>query len=220
MNFYVIRRDVVDNEVTGHIRRDVVDNEVTGHIRRNAVPCLRSEQGDVILHGHSHCVVTPGIPGGIVTPNVIPTTFRPPMNENRRHIEPKGKDRDVFIVRADIQSDLYILTHPQNLYDPDYAYIPNYRISVFMNSLFRRIKENQNLDAIEDSDDDEELMDTRPDKYTDLNKEYKMECMYHKKFRRWIPLRVIYGEESQPTRRPYRQSSHPPRKSYNNSRRY
>ena len=109
--------------------------------------------------------------------------------------EPQGKERDIFIVRADLQSDLYILTHPIGTYEPDYAYIPNYRVSVFMNGLFRRIKENTNLDLIEESDDDEELMDTRADKFVDLNKEYRMECMYHKKFKRWIPLRIVYNND-------------------------
>ena len=123
----------------------------------------------------------------------IRPTFRPPVVSSKRQREPQGKERDVFLVRADLQSDLYILTHPIGLYEPDYAYIPNYRVSVFMNTLFRKIKENQNLDSMEESDDDEELMDTRPDKYVDLSKEHRMECMYHKKFKRWIPLRVLYN---------------------------
>jgi hypothetical protein len=121
-------------------------------------------------------------------PDRSPTDFR-----TRRSVapEPKGKERDIFTVRADIQSDLYILTHPYSRYEPDYAYIPNYRVSVFMNGLFRNIKENRNLDYMEDSDDDEDLMDLREDKYVDLKREHRMECMYHKKFRRWIPLRVV-----------------------------
>lgn len=128
----------------------------------------------------------------ILTSKTSCLLHRVPIRGNRepvRHL--KGKERDVFLVRADIQSDMYILTHPRGLYEPDYAYIPNYRVSVFMNSLFRNIKENRNLDAIEESDDDEELMDTRVDKHVYLNREYKMECIYHKKFLRWIPLRVL-----------------------------
>ena len=39
----------------------------------------------------------------------------------------------------------------------DIAYIPDYKTSVFMNSLFRNIKENINLDYLEESDDEEEL---------------------------------------------------------------
>ena len=49
-----IRRDVVDNEVTGHIRRNAVpiSSAVGGRNGRSSgTPCLRSEQGDVITRG-------------------------------------------------------------------------------------------------------------------------------------------------------------------------
>ena len=54
-----------------------------------------------------------------------------------------------------------------------------------MNKLFRNIKENQNLDALEESDDEEEFEDERPDKFVYLNKEYKMVCKYNTKFNKW-----------------------------------
>ena len=60
-----------------------------------------------------------------------------------------------------------------------------------MNSLFRNIKENKNIDAIEDSDDEADFYDTRYDKYVDLKKQLLMECVYHKKFKRWVPFRNI-----------------------------
>jgi superfamily II DNA/RNA helicase len=40
----------------------------------------------------------------------------------------------------------------------DVAFIPDYSTSVMMNKLFRNIKENQNLDALEESDDEEEFI--------------------------------------------------------------
>jgi len=128
----------------------------------------------------------------------VPAPFPPPPPRHEvlppRRVDhvPSGKDRAVFLVKADIQSDIYYLYHPH--YDSDFAYIPNYKTSVFMNSLFRHIKENVNLDAVEESDDEADLMDTRPDKYVDLSKELKMECLYHRKFRRWVPLRVVHGQ--------------------------
>ena len=60
-----------------------------------------------------------------------------------------------------------------------------------MNSLFRNIKENRNLDAIEESDDEDDFYDMRMDKYVDLTKEIRMECVYHSKFRRWIPYKTV-----------------------------
>ena len=89
-----------------------------------------------------------------------------------------------------MQSDIYYLAHPHSLYAPEVAYIPNYKTSVYMNSLFRHVKENHNLDAMEESDDEADFADTRPDKYVDLNKQLAMECVYYRKFKRWIPLRV------------------------------
>lgn len=101
------------------------------------------------------------------------------------------KQRAVFLVTADLQSDIYHLVDPTSVYTTDVAYIPNYQTSVFMNSLFRNIKENRNLDAIEESDDEEDFYDMRMDKYVDLTKEIRMECVYHSKFRRWIPYKTV-----------------------------
>jgi hypothetical protein len=106
-------------------------------------------------------------------------------------VERIEKERDVFMVSADIQSDIYHLNHVHGKYRPDVAYIPNYKTSVFMNSLFRTIKENTNLDTMEESDDEEEFQDIRMEKYVNLEKCIPMECMYHRKFKRWIPIRTI-----------------------------
>jgi len=75
------------------------------------------------------------------------------------------------------------------------AYIPNYRTSVFMNSLFRKIRENTNLDYIEESDDEEDFEDVREDKYVDLQKVVYMECVFQPKFKKWIPTRVCDARE-------------------------
>jgi len=115
----------------------------------------------------------------------------PPPGPPRRYVEPTGGEKAQFWVTADLQSDIYHLEDPRQRYLVDVAYIPNYRISVFMNSLFRRIKENQNLDDIEASDDEEEFYDLTPTKYLQPNKRLFMEFVYHKKFRRWIPIRVV-----------------------------
>ena len=59
-----------------------------------------------------------------------------------------------------------------------------------MNGLFRNIRENRNLDYIEESDDEEDFEDTRLDKYVDSEKTLVMECVFHKKFKKWVPVRV------------------------------
>ena len=53
-----------------------------------------------------------------------------------------------------------------------------------MNNIFRNIKENKNLDLIEESDDEEDFEDTRIDKYLIHKTEpVKMKCEYNYKFK-------------------------------------
>jgi hypothetical protein len=72
----------------------------------------------------------------------------------------------------------------------DIAAIPDYKTSVMMNRLFRKIKENENLDALEESDDDDEFENMNDDKFVNLDRCVKMECMYNKKFDKYVPLKV------------------------------
>jgi hypothetical protein len=99
----------------------------------------------------------------------------------------------IFQVVADTAFDIYHLYafgkgNTRVYYNT--AYIPNYKTSVFMNSLFRNIKENRNLDFIEESDDEEEFQNKEPSKWVDLEKMISMECVYLPKFRRWVPIHV------------------------------
>jgi hypothetical protein len=99
-----------------------------------------------------------------------------------------------FQVRADIQFDIYHLYAYGQTGEPAYygvASVPNYKTSVFMNGLFRKIRENKNLDFIEESDDEEDFQDQSLDKYVDLEKKLVMECTFHKKFKKWVPMRVL-----------------------------
>jgi hypothetical protein len=59
-----------------------------------------------------------------------------------------------------------------------------------MNKLFRNIKENDNLDALEESDDEDEFEDDRADKFVYLDKSYKMYCVYNNKFKKWVPNKI------------------------------
>jgi hypothetical protein len=59
-----------------------------------------------------------------------------------------------------------------------------------MNKLFRIIKENENLDALEESDDEEEFENEKADKFVRLNQSYKMICQFNHKFKKWTPLKV------------------------------
>ena len=78
----------------------------------------------------------------------------------------------IFLVKANIQTDIYDLYCNDNdsLIYHDIACINDYKTSVLMNSIFRKIKENKNLDKLEESDDDEEFEDISEDKFVNLIK--------------------------------------------------
>ena len=100
----------------------------------------------------------------------------------------------VFKVRAEIDFDIYKLyCYYEGSTDQylDYAYISDYKTSVKMNSIFRRIRENDNLDYLEESEDEDDFENTDVDKYVDLNKYVYMECIYTPKFKRWMPSKIV-----------------------------
>lgn len=120
----------------------------------------------------------------------------------------------VFQVRPDIQNDIYHLytngqsingqhingqhingetLNGETLTEKVYhsiAYIPDYTTSVLMNNLFRNIKENRNLDALEESDDEDDFQNTKIDKYVFLDRKINMICKYSHKFKKWVPYKV------------------------------
>ena len=99
-------------------------------------------------------------------------------------------DKAIFKVTPQIQNDIYnlFIYKDGNEEFYDIAFIPDYTTSVLMNKLFRNIKENQNLDALEESDDEEEFQDNREDKFVFLDRSFKMHCQYNYKFKKWVPL--------------------------------
>jgi hypothetical protein len=107
--------------------------------------------------------------------------------------ENKPKKEAVFKIIADIEPDIYNLFVYKNGVEEyyDIAFVPDYKTSVMMNKLFRNIKENDNLDAIEESDNEEEFEDSREDKYVYLDRSFKMNCEYNNKFKRWVPISLV-----------------------------
>lgn len=138
-----------------------------------------------------------GIP--LLSYEVDSFVFRFPIAKkiNRMKYIPKNsvehKTREaIFNVKPDIVSDIYHLYLENDEYY-DIAFVAEYKTSVMMNTLFRNIKENSNLDLVEASDDEEEFQDCRKDKYVYLDRQYKMKCVYNHKFKRWTPV-CLAGE--------------------------
>ena len=101
-----------------------------------------------------------------------------------------NKKMSVFKVMADIDPDIYHLFNLKNGIEEyyDMAFVPDYKTSVMMNLLFRNIKENTNLDAIEESDNEDDFENSREDKYVYLDRSFNMNCEYNHKFKRWVPI--------------------------------
>ena len=101
----------------------------------------------------------------------------------------------VFRVIADIQNDIYhLFAYDGKTKEYTYvniAYIGSRPLSVYMNKLFRNIRENENVDYGEESEDEDTFQNVNPDKYVDLKKEYKMTCVFHNKFKKWVPVSVV-----------------------------
>lgn len=107
--------------------------------------------------------------------------------------KPQYRQQTVFKVMADMQYDIYHLYAYGKGTALEYygiAYIQDYKTSVLMNRLFRTIRENENLDYIEESDDEADFENTECDKYVDLKRTLVMECIFHSKFKRWIPVQI------------------------------
>jgi len=114
------------------------------------------------------------------------------MNWRFDFSKPAYRKTAYFYVRADTMFDVYFLGALQEntiVYCQN-ALVQNYKTSVFLNGIFRNIRENANIDAIEESDDEDDFEDVRENKYVDLEKEVVMECTFHYKFKKWMPFRV------------------------------
>jgi len=139
-----------------------------------------------IVHEQHHHL--PPVPPPPPPPHLSPPPIRaqPRMNNKQYPIYER-----IFSIRPDLQNDIYHLRDPANKSLIGTAYIPDYKTSVMMNKLFRNIKENANLDSLEESDSDDEFENDRVDKFVYLDREYTMTCVYNHKFKKWVPLRVI-----------------------------
>jgi len=118
-------------------------------------------------------------------------------HNNEKHPQQKTLTNNpvLFTVRANLQNDIYDLycinDETSKLTKHSIAFINNYKKSVWFNKLFRTIRENDNLDALEESESEDDFEDIRPDKYVDLTKEFVMKCVYHTKFKKWEPVEIV-----------------------------
>jgi len=110
------------------------------------------------------------------------------LQQPAKALQQSAKAMKIFAVSPDIQPDIYHLV--KDGVNCGVACIPNYKTSAMMNKLFRNLKENDNLDALEESDE-EEFENEDPHKFVYLEKTINMSCEYNSKFKKWVPIGVV-----------------------------
>lgn len=104
----------------------------------------------------------------------------------------------VFKIKAKPDADMYdSFFYNKGMWEPHKPiYVGSYRASVMMNSIFRNIKENQCLDSLEESDDEDEFENCDIGKYTDLTKTVFMKCRFNPKFKKWEPIEMVSDKKT------------------------
>lgn len=149
------------------------------------------------------------------TKHVLAKMMQPPQVPRFAFGNSQFKLPTVFIATADMQFDIYYLHATKSNHAGKVSYgplsgpsgsgsgststsgsvcvgiagIPSYRTSRMMNAIFRRIRENANLDFIEESEDEAEFENTDETKFVDLNLAVPIECVFNSKFNKWEPVR-------------------------------
>ena len=106
-----------------------------------------------------------------------------------RIMEPEGRRKvrsDKSALRICLRSDFK--GYRNGLIFVDYACVVDMRVSKWLNGLFRKMKENARLDAIEESDDEEDFNDVSENKYTDLDKVVRVRCKFSHRLKKWVPV--------------------------------
>lgn len=116
--------------------------------------------------------------------------YRNFYQSNISYVERNERQQKTFRIKASPLYDIYYLYEMDDVYcrqmNPKILNIPDYKTSVMMNTLFRNIKENMNIDLLEESDDEEEFQQKNTNTYTDLEKVVEMECYYDDMIDKWM----------------------------------
>lgn len=109
---------------------------------------------------------------------------------NHNHNATNSFPEAIFNVKPQLTCDMYCLYVLSSKKSHGYAAITDYKTSIMMNTIFRHIKENTNLDFLEESDEESDFENINLDKYVDLNKSEIMRCVYIPRFNKWKPVSI------------------------------
>lgn len=107
-----------------------------------------------------------------------------------RRVPPSVGKHAVLVAQACIEPDTYSLLArgPDSLVRVGRASVPSIKTSVMMNRFLRKIKENENLDLLEESDSDEEFEDIAEDRYIHGSRYVAFKCAYNVRHQGWEPI--------------------------------
>lgn len=140
-------------------------------------------------------------------PTLTPTLTSPTATNNTIVARPYGtpppppyrqntSQRRVFRVSCTPTADLYDLHESVPPYSfIGHPFISDYSTSKYMNKLFHNIRENENLDLIEESDDEDDFENISHDRWIANSGFIEMEFSLHTRFNKWIP--VLPSSDSQ-----------------------
>lgn len=114
----------------------------------------------------------------------------------------KKLDSELFWIQPDYDPDIY---HMFTFHDKHYigiCCVPSFSTSQMLNSHFRIMKENNNLDALEESDTEEEIRNPSPHKYFQIpppvdptiweeGKAQLFHCQFHESQHKWVPISKV-----------------------------
>ena len=120
------------------------------------------------------------------------------INRNERTSLPVA----TFLVKPCLQTDIYdLFCYSNKIEFYGTANIPDFKTSKLMNSIFRNIRENARLDAIEESDEEDEFENIDEDKYVYTDRSRIMKCVYSFRFKRWTPIETLDSNSKLTTRK-------------------
>lgn len=90
-----------------------------------------------------------------------------------------------LLVSCEADQDTYSYHDPRTN-TRKYLCVPTFNDSVALNTIFRNYKENANLDALEESDDEDEFEDISDTKYSNVGMERIVACKYNNKLSGWV----------------------------------
>lgn len=119
----------------------------------------------------------------------VPVRTHPAMKPAAQQHQPRYR---TLWTKADQRNDIYHLYTSPETTETDkvgLALVPNFPASIKMNAIFRNIRANRSLDALEESDDEAEFENTDPNKYLlDPDLCVAIDYEWNTRFRKYQPV--------------------------------